>query len=510
MRYCPLVGGVCNKPESEIKAEPDTFFLAEPFQPKEERERRELVVSNILKETLDSKYSADALRFGDKDPQNAISCDICRLLQSSAYGIADISGANPNVLIELGMMLSLGKPVFVLCKKLEEENLRAQIPLDIVWKRVVPYEEFIDIQPELCKLIKNRPPVSPELSPGEETGKIIAEVDPTLAQEWSRKFDEFEQSQQEALKRLEELLKEAELDKAMPREREEPIPSSLEEIIKEILGKVEQREKVIGFPDDPKIAFLRGNFHYKRGEFEKAIELYDWAITLNPKLAEAWGNKGLALGNLERYKEEISCCDKAIELKPDYALAWVNKGNALGNLKRYEEALSCYDKAIELKPDLALAWVSKGNALGCLKRWKEARECYEEALRIEPRNISAAENLSEILLILGDFGEGVKWAEEAIKLAEEVEDKAISHFLLISALFLNGNKEKAQREIEGLVDYLKGLKESFKVTGWDFSPLLPTIEEKLEAGEKREVLSLVSLLNGEISLKDFEGTITSS
>ena len=119
-------------------------------------------------------------------------------------------------------------------------------------------------------------------------------------------------------------------------------------------------------------------------------------------------------------------------------------------------------------------------------------------------------NLSEVLLILGDFDEGVKRAEEAIRLAEETEDKAISHFLLVSALFLNGNKEKAQQEFEGLIDYLKGVKESFKMTRWDFSPLLPTIERKLEAEEKRKVLSLVSLLKGEVSLEDFEGTITSS
>jgi len=57
------------------------------------------------------------------------------------------------------MMLALGKPVFILVKKSEEEKLREKIPSDLIWKRVVPYQEFIDIEDELAELVKKRPKV---------------------------------------------------------------------------------------------------------------------------------------------------------------------------------------------------------------------------------------------------------------------------------------------------------------------------------------------------------------
>ena len=115
--YCPIVGGRCNKSETEIRVQVDSFFLAEPFTPEKERRRRESAVRMALKESLEI-FSPTNFRVADKDPKDALFCDICRMIQSSSYGIFDISGLNPNVLLELGMALSLGKPVFVLVRKM--------------------------------------------------------------------------------------------------------------------------------------------------------------------------------------------------------------------------------------------------------------------------------------------------------------------------------------------------------------------------------------------------------
>lgn len=65
----------------------------------------------------------------------------------------------------------------------------------------------------------------------------------------------------------------------------------------------------------------RGNWHYQRNEFDKALELYDWALTLKADDEIAWANKDLALNKLGRYEEAIACHDKAIELKQDYETA---------------------------------------------------------------------------------------------------------------------------------------------------------------------------------------------
>lgn len=469
--FCPIVGGPCNRSEPEIKAQENTFFLAESFEPQRDRERREKAIEDTIKDALGEGFSPSSLRMADREPATpAIFCDICRMIQSSGYGIADISGSNSNVLIEVGMMLSLGKPVFILVKKNEEEDLKKKLPSDILWKRAVPYEEFIDIEKELCKQIKNRPEIKAAPSPVEEAKKVFAEIDPVFAQAMEDKIEELRQSQQEVLARLESLLREAKLDRAVAREKREVIPSTLENQIKEILEKVEQREKITGFPDNPKIAFLRANFYYERGEYEKALELYDWAITLRPNFEGAWYNKGVVLDQLGKYGEAITCFNKATEIKPHYADAWYNKGVVLGKLKR----------------------------------WQEARQCYEEALKINPNDIRTIQNLSEALLILTDIEKALKRIDEGMSIAKKAREKAICRFLRISALTFKGEVKQASGETRQLIDYLRKLGEGFKVIKWDFSPLLPTLEERLSHQDKRKMFSLISLLKGEIAIKDFE------
>ena len=315
--YCPIVGGRCNKLEPEIRVQKDTFFLAEPFIPEKEKMRREFAVKLALKEALGGSFSESSLKVADKEPKDiAVFCDICRSIQSSAYGIFDISGLNPNVLLELGMTFSLGKPVFVLVKKSEEEDLRKKLPSDILWKRVIPYEEFIDIAEDLSKQLNNRPQVEPEPSLAEESAKMLEEIDPALAKAVDDKFNEIKTEQRKTLKTLEKLLRKARLSDTIQK-KELEISPSLEKQINKLYMKVEQMEKLVGFPENPNIAFLRGNWHYHRKEYQRASELYDWALTLEPDFEEAWYNRGIALCKLGRYEEAVESCDKAIEIKPD-------------------------------------------------------------------------------------------------------------------------------------------------------------------------------------------------
>jgi len=89
---------------------------------------------------------------------------------------------------------------------------------------------------------------------------------------------------------------------------------------------------------------------------ERGVELISKAIELNPNVAAAHNDLGLALSDLNRNEEALASYDKAIALKPDFAKAYYNRGNTLNQLKRYEEALASYDKAIALKPDYAFLY----------------------------------------------------------------------------------------------------------------------------------------------------------
>jgi tetratricopeptide (TPR) repeat protein len=60
-------------------------------------------------------------------------------------------------------------------------------------------------------------------------------------------------------------------------------------------------------------------------------------------------NYEMIFNALDRHKEALKAFDKAIELDPASANAWYNKGIALGGLDRHEKAQKSIRKAKELE-----------------------------------------------------------------------------------------------------------------------------------------------------------------
>jgi hypothetical protein len=88
-----------------------------------------------------------------------------------------------------------------------------------------------------------------------------------------------------------------------------------------------------------------------------------------------WGNDFHGSGN---YIKAVEYYDKALTLKPNYDLAWLMKGNTLSALGKHEEALECFKKVLEIKPDSTEGWYNLGSTLYALERFEEEIQCYDE------------------------------------------------------------------------------------------------------------------------------------
>jgi protein O-GlcNAc transferase len=159
-----------------------------------------------------------------------------------------------------------------------------------------------------------------------------------------------------------------------------------------------------------------GIVHYQRGEHIAAIRQIDAALQLNPDVAAAHNNRGVALAALLRGEEALASYDRAIALAPGYVDAWINRGNALKELGRFELALASYDKAIALAPSQAIALAKRGNVLQGLQRFEDAVESYDRAIALKPEYSEAHNNRGSALVQLGRLGEGVASFERAIGL----------------------------------------------------------------------------------------------
>jgi tetratricopeptide (TPR) repeat protein len=171
-----------------------------------------------------------------------------------------------------------------------------------------------------------------------------------------------------------------------------------------ILGKLLNRK--MAAPNQFDALYLQATSAAATQDFQRAIELYDQAIELNPSHAEAYYKRGNALKNLGRLDAAIASYDQAIERRPDYAYAYCNRGVVQQSLGLAAAALSSYDQAIAADATDAMAHYNRALLMQDCSRWDAALASYNQAISIDPGYADAQYNRSLALLFQGDFENG--------------------------------------------------------------------------------------------------------
>lgn len=85
-----------------------------------------------------------------------------------------------------------------------------------------------------------------------------------------------------------------------------------------------------------------------RGEFEKAVQFYEKAISADGFSSKALHSKANALEALGKYDEALKFYDSALKCDPGDAECWFNKGVVLKKLGRTNEGASCIDNGVHI------------------------------------------------------------------------------------------------------------------------------------------------------------------
>jgi tetratricopeptide (TPR) repeat protein len=180
------------------------------------------------------------------------------------------------------------------------------------------------------------------------------------------------------------------------------------------------------------------------GETEAASKAVDRALELNPKLAEAWFEKGSTIADHGDWSKAADLFRYALGASPDYALAHLGLGEMLLRIGDFEDSANELKTALRLDPRSAGA--HEGLGLIYLQEGKLdfALDQFRGALAIRPDYLDAQRGLARTLAYQH------KWIEAAALLTQLVAtnhpQSAEETFSLGTALANMGNKTGAERQ----------------------------------------------------------------
>ena len=122
----------------------------------------------------------------------------------------------------------------------------------------------------------------------------------------------------------------------------------------------------------------------QRRDFSQAARLYDQILTLDPKLAEVWTNKGLVLHELDRHREALAAFARAASLKPDLITPQLFLGIEYVRLAEPQKAVAPLEAVLAREPANKQALYALAEANEHLERFGLAVNLYHELIRRDP------------------------------------------------------------------------------------------------------------------------------
>ena len=178
----------------------------------------------------------------------------------------------------------------------------------------------------------------------------------------------------------------------------------------------------------------------QQGNLDKAYAHFTEALRINPGLAKAHSNLGGVLIRQGKVNDAIAYFTKALWLDPDLADAHYNLGMILTKQDKYDEAIKHFSEVLRINPNNVKAHMNLGLALAQQDRLDEAVTQFTALLRINPDFFEAHHNIGSALAQQGKLDEAIKHFNEALRINPNFAE---SHYGLGSVLIQQGKLDEA-------------------------------------------------------------------
>src|SRR5205809_1853468 len=149
--------------------------------------------------------------------------------------------------------------------------------------------------------------------------------------------------------------------------------------------------------------------------YEKAIDSYLYAITIDEKFDYAYRNLGDAYIRLRKFKEAIEALEKVLELSKPEEVIYEAIGHCYDRMKNYAQARFHYRKASHLNPDDSKLLYKIACTYYNEQQWTSATRQLESALKIHRQQFEYNLLMGEAKLQLQQTKESIQYFSNAVR-----------------------------------------------------------------------------------------------
>jgi tetratricopeptide (TPR) repeat protein len=167
---------------------------------------------------------------------------------------------------------------------------------------------------------------------------------------------------------------------------------------------------------------------------QAALACFTRTIEANPADARAFLGRAsvqrYAFGEFPGYNHILGDLDNAISLDPKLAMAYMERGLLKERQRKMKATIADYSKTIQLKPCAWLPFFSRGRCRVCLGEHAKAVADFDHALELKPAQPQVAQERAKALLQLGHYRKALR----ALQQLRRTNDTADLDGLVIEAL----------------------------------------------------------------------------
>lgn len=143
--------------------------------------------------------------------------------------------------------------------------------------------------------------------------------------------------------------------------------------------------------------------YFEQGQYDKALQQIDKAISNSPKNPDFYSTKGVFLHRMNNVVSAIEAYQQAIEVAPDHTFSHYNLGLIYMKMNKVVQAIQEWEAVIHVKPRDTDAIFNIAVALSHLGKSKQAIPFYKKVIEIDQGHVQAHQNLGVIYRDEGDF-----------------------------------------------------------------------------------------------------------